>query len=123
MNIKVKYFFIINSILALFFGLGFLIVPDFLMPLFGFSVANDGPLAFRFFGVYVLGTSILTFAVRNEVHSPARRAIIFNLFVIYILLDIVKLFFCDLTNPMIWILFVINTIFVVAYGNFILHPE
>jgi len=123
MKIKVKYFFILNSILALIVGLGFLIVPDFLMPLFGLSVANDGPLAFRFFGVYVLGTSILTFAVRKEAPSPARRAIIFYLFVIHILLDILELVFCDLTNVMIWILFVINTIFVVAYGNFILHPE
>lgn len=123
MNIKVKYFFIVNSILTLFFGLGFLIIPDFLMPLFGFSVAGDGPLAFRFFGALILGISILTFAVRNEVPSPARRAIIFYLFVIYILLDILKLIFCDLTNPMIWIMFAIHTTFVVAYGSFLLHPE
>lgn len=122
MNIKIKYFFIVNSILALIFGLGFLFIPDFLMPLFGFSVAGDGPLGFRFFGALVLGISILTFAVRNEDPSQARRAIIFFLFVIYILLDILKLFFCDLTNPMIWIMFAIHTIFVVAYGYFLLHP-
>jgi len=123
MNIKVKYFFLVNSILALFFGLGFLIVPALLMPLFGFSIASDGPLAFRFFGAVLLGTSILTFGVRNEAPSPARRAVIFNLFVTYILLDIVKLFFCDITNAMIWIMFVIHTIFVVAYGYFLLQPE
>lgn len=120
MKIKVKYFFIINSILALFFGLGFLIVPDLLIPLFGFP---DDPLGFRFFGALVLGIAILAFAVRNEGPSPARRAIIFDLFVVYILLDILKLFFCDLTNVMIWIMFVIHTIFVVAYGSFLLNPE
>jgi len=123
MNFKLKYVFIVNAILALIFGLGFLIIPDILMPLFGFSVANDGPLAFRFFGVYVLGTSILVSAVRKEDPSPIRRAIIFYLFVIHILLDILELIFCDLTNPMIWVLFVINTIFVVAYGYFLLHPD
>jgi hypothetical protein len=45
------------------------------------------------------------------------------LFVYFILLDIVKLFFCDLTNAMILIMLVIHTIFVVAYGYFLLHPE
>lgn len=120
MKIEIKYFFIVNSILALFFGLGFLILPDFLMPLFGFP---DGPLGFRFFGAVILGTSVLLFAVRNEAPSPARRAIIFYLFVYFILLDIVKLFFCDLTNAMIWIMLVIHTIFIVAYGYFLLHPE
>ena len=122
MNIKVMYFFILNSILALIFGLGFLIVPDLLMPLFGFSTANDGPVAFRFFGAYLLGTSILTFAIRNEVHSSARRSVIFYLFVVHILLDILELFFCDLTNVLIWILFAVNMLFVVAYGYFLLHP-
>ena len=123
MNFKVKYVFIVNSILTLIFGLGFLIIPDILMPLFGFSILNDGPLAFRFFGSVVIGLSILTAAVRNEEPSPIRRAVIFQLFVMYILLDVLKLMFCNLTNPMIWVMFVIHTLLVVAYGFFLLNPD
>lgn len=122
MNIKAMYIFILNSILALIFGIGFLIFPELLMPLFGFSIANDGPTAFRFFGAYLLGTSILTFAVRNEVPSSARRAVIFYVFVVHILLDILILFTCDLTNVLVWILFAVNLLFVIAYGYFLLHP-
>ncbi len=54
---KIRTLFIVNSILATFFGLGFLLVPDFLFKLLGFSTAADGPLAMRFFGIAVLGVS------------------------------------------------------------------
>ncbi len=119
MNFKVKYIFIFNAVLALFFGLGFMFIPEILMTMIGFSDEADGPTAFRFFGILVFGISILTFAVRNEDTSSVRRSIILFLFIAYVLMVVFHFIFCDLSNLMLWFVIVIHTILAIAYGYFL----
>jgi len=117
---QVKYVFIFNSIAALILGLGFVFFPEILMTMIGFSNAADGPTAFRFCGIFVLGVSILTFISRNEEDSSSRQSIIFFLFIIYALMDVFHFIFCDLTNLMVGFVIGIDTLLFVAYGYFFL---
>ena len=85
---KIRPIFIVNSIIATVFGLGFMFIPDFLWSLLGFSTEADGPLAMRFFGIMVLGVGVLTFSARNAPDSISRKAIVLFLFTIYTLIPI-----------------------------------
>ena len=105
MKLQAKYVFIFNFIIAIFFGLGFMFIPDILMTMIGFSGIADGPNAFRFFGIVVFGAGILTFLVRNEGESNARK-----------LINIFLLVFGDITNLMLWFTFILHILMIIAYG-------
>ncbi len=115
MNLQAKYVFIFNSITAILFGLGFMFMPDILMTLIGFSNVADGPTAFRFFGIAVFGTSILTFLVRNEESSTARQAIMITQVINFALINIFLLIFGDLANLMLWSTFFLHILMIIAY--------
>jgi len=51
-KIELKHIFIFQTIAASLFGLGFMIMPAFIMTLLGLSVEADGPLSMRFFWNY-----------------------------------------------------------------------
>ncbi|MFW9829977.1 MAG: hypothetical protein ACFFEY_20575 [Candidatus Thorarchaeota archaeon] len=121
MNLKAQYVFIINSIIAILFGLGFMFIPDMLMTLIGFSNAADGPTAFRFFGITVFGASVLTFLVRNEGSSAAGRAIMISQVINFILINIFLIIFGDLTNLMLWFTIILHILLIVAYCYLLLQ--
>ncbi|MFX1454738.1 MAG: hypothetical protein ACFFDB_05125 [Promethearchaeota archaeon] len=115
MNLQAKYVFIFNSIIALIFGLGFMFMPDILMTMIGFSSGADGPTAFRFFGISVFGACILTFLVRNEDSSTARKAIMITQVINFVLINVFLLIFGDITNLMLWFTFIIHILMIIAY--------
>jgi hypothetical protein len=120
---NVNNLFIINGVLALGFGLIIMFIPEFLMEMIGFSTDADGPLAFRFFGILVFGVGLLTFSVRNEPHSTARRSIILMLSFSYIVMTIFHLVFCDLSNLMLWSLILLHGAFGIIYAYFFIKNE
>ena len=118
---KIRTLFTINSILAAIFGLGFMLAPDFLYNLLGFSTAADGPLAMRFFGIMVFGIGVLTFSARDSEDFRARRAIILTLFVVYTLMPIFHIgsqLILGKGNLMLWGVNVLHIAFAIAYGYF-----
>lgn len=116
MDLQAKHVFILNFIIAMLFGLGFMFMPDILMTMIGFSGEADGPNAFRFFGIAVFGVSILCFLVRNEEPSIARQAIIKTQIINFVLINIFHLIFGDLTNLMLWFTIFIHILMIIAYG-------
>jgi hypothetical protein len=123
---KIRTLFIANSILATFFGLGFMLIPDYLFNLLGFSTAADGPLAMRFFGIAVFGIGVLTFSARDSEDSQARRAIILMLFVVYSLMPILHIgvqLILGKGNLMLWGVNVIHIVFAMAYGYFFFRKK
>ena len=116
MKLQAKYVFIFNFIIAIFFGLGFMFIPDILMTMIGFSGIADGPNAFRFFGIVVFGAGILTFLVRNEGESNARKAIMITQVINFALINIFLLVFGDITNLMLWFTFILHILMIIAYG-------
>ena len=116
MDLQAKYVFILNFIIAILFGLGFMFIPDIIMTMMGFSGEADGPTAFRFFGITIFGVGILSFLIRNEEPSNARQAIIKTQIINFVLINIFLLIFGDLTNLMLWFTFFIHILMIIAYG-------
>ena len=117
-KIELKHIFIFNAISAFFFGLGFMIMPAFIMTLLGLSDAADGPLSMRFFGLMITGTGILVFAIRNEPHSSIRQSILIMLVFNFVIMIIFKFIFFDLQNIMVWGVIILHVVFVFFYVYF-----
>ena len=123
-KLNLKYIFLVNAILAVLFGLGFMILPKPIMTMIGFSDGADGPTAMRFFGILVFGVGIIAFGIRNEEHSPVRQTILLGFCSNYTLMTLYHFIFCDLTNLMLWSLIVLHSVFAAIYGYFfVIHMK
>jgi hypothetical protein len=122
---KIRPLFIVTSILATLFGLGFMFIPGFLTNLINFGIGGDGPLAMRFFGIMVLGVGVLTFSARDLEDLKAQKAIALPLFVIYTLMSIFHIwaiFALGVGNFMLWSIVVLHAVFAILYGIFTFKP-
>ncbi len=71
-----RTFFIVQAIVAIVFALGFLIIPRAVSHIYG---AVSGPvaiLAFRYFGVALLGIGLIFWFAKDVTDAEARRAIL-----------------------------------------------
>ena len=120
---KLKTVFTINYIIAFCFGVGFIFLPKFFMPLLGWSVAGDAPLVTRGVGIFIIGIGVLTYFTRDALKSEARRAIVLSLFAVYVLLTLYKvswllLFGIPFTLMQV-LLYAIHVGLAAAYGYFL----
>jgi hypothetical protein len=69
----------INAVLALLFGLGFLIAPGPMLSAYGATPSPELAQMARFFGSGLLGYAILTWLARGITDAGARRAIVLSL--------------------------------------------
>ena len=65
LKMKLSYVFIFNSIAALGYAIGLLIVPATVMTLHGISADPSTILMARYFGVALLGIGLVTWLARN----------------------------------------------------------
>ncbi len=77
---KTKHLFIVNSVVLLMHGLGFLLMPEATMSYYGVTLGAGGMLVARWLGGVQLGNALLTWLTRNASDSIARQAIITALF-------------------------------------------
>ncbi len=117
-KIELKHIFIFQTIAGSFFGLGFMILPAFMMTLLGLSDAADGPTSMRFFGLMIFGTAILTFGIRNETHSYMRQVILVMLIFNFTIMILFKFLFMDLQNIWVWMVIILHVVFIIFYGYF-----
>ena len=77
---KLKTLMIINSIVAIVFGVLFVIVPA--QAYSCYNITADEQLIYmgRLFGSALIGFALLTWMARNATDSDARRAIVYALF-------------------------------------------
>jgi len=73
---KLRNLFLLNTVVALLFALGFLLMPGVLLDLFGFINNAGAKLLGRFIGVELLVGGLITFLVRDSRDSNALQAII-----------------------------------------------
>ncbi|HYX08583.1 MAG TPA: hypothetical protein VE912_17770 [Bacteroidales bacterium] len=78
---KFKTVMVIKAIVCLGFGPLLLFVPGWLLNLLGTSFGPGAALTAREYGAALIGNLLLTWLGRNAGESPARQAIIWNLFV------------------------------------------
>ena len=78
---KFSTFMVIYALVSAVFGLGFVLMPGQLLPIYGVEPDAALRLIGQFFGAALLSLAILAWLVRNLSDSEARRAIILALFV------------------------------------------
>ena len=117
-ELKLKYVFIVQSVIALLFGLGFMIIPNILLNSMGLPTPADIGEPIRFFGAMVFGLSIVLFAARNEPHSSLRQAIILMAIFSHLPQLIFHILFHPLNNFMVWNIIVLDVIFISLYTYF-----
>ena len=78
---KFSTFTVIYAVVSAVFGLGFVLMPGQLLPIYGVEPDAALRLIGQFFGAALLSLAILSWLVRNLSDSETRRAIILALFV------------------------------------------
>lgn len=78
---KLRTFMAIAAVLALVFGLAFILIPAQLMSLYGVTLEAGGQWVGRYLGSAFLGIGVLTWLARNTTQGEALRAIVLGDFV------------------------------------------
>ncbi len=72
---------IVSTVLALTFGIAFVLIPEPLASLYGLTLTPAGTFIARLLGVEFVGYGLLAWFVRNAVDSEIRRAILLAFFI------------------------------------------
>jgi NAD/NADP transhydrogenase beta subunit len=78
---KLSNLMIINAIVALVYGIAFVLVPTTVLGLYGMTQGTSEALAGQFFGVTLIAIGLLTWFARKVTDSDAQRAIILSLLI------------------------------------------
>ncbi len=117
---KLQTLMIVKAAVALVLGLLLLLAPSFGFSLFGASVTGDGTFPAQEYGAAMLGTMLLTWFARNAAESPARRAIILDLFIydaIGVVITLIAIF-AGRFNILGWGILAIYLFFAAGFGYF-----
>ena len=86
MQLEAKYVFILNAIVALFFGVSFVIAPTMIMEILRqpttVVIGEGGVVMGVHYGIVLIALAILMLLIRNQPHSDFRQ----NVFLFFILL-------------------------------------
>ena len=117
---KLSIVFTANAVVALLFGLGFVIAPAATLAPYGVTIDEAGVQVARFFGAALLGYAAITWFARNTEKSSARRALVLGLFLGFGIGFVVSLVnqLSGLQNALGWSTVVLYLLFTLAYGYF-----
>ena len=73
---RLSILLILNAVIALVFGIGFVLVPGTMGTLYGMTPGPEVNLAGQFFGVELIAVGLLCWLARNVSDSAAQRAMI-----------------------------------------------
>ena len=117
---KLKTLMIINSVVAIVFGVLFVIVPA--QAYSCYNITADEQLIYmgRLFGSALIGFGILTWIARNAADSDARKAILYALFAADCIGFVVALFgqISHVVNALGWSTVVIYLLLAFGFGYF-----
>lgn len=118
---RISYWFAAAAVVALVFGLGFMLLTEQVMSIYGVKTDAPGMLAARLFGTALVGIGVLQWFARDVEDTQARRAIILGLFVLNALGFVVVLLaqFAGTVNGLGWINVAIYLILTLGYAYFL----
>jgi hypothetical protein len=118
--VNVRNLFIVNTIVALVFGLAFVLVPEQTLDLYGISLSEAGLLVGRLFGAALLSFAVLTWLTKDAMASSERQAILLALFVGDIVGFVASLLaqLNEVANALGWTTVVIYLLLGLAFGYF-----
>lgn len=117
---KRSTFMAIAALLAVVFGLGFILVPAQLMSIYGITLATAGQWVGRYLGSAFLGIGVLTWLARNAEPGEGLRAVVLGDLVLSVLGLVVAILdaISGLGNALVWSTVVIYLFLTVGFGYF-----
>jgi hypothetical protein len=117
---KLSHLFIFNAIVALVFGIGFVLLPTAVYNVFGVEVSPAANTAGQLFGVELVAVGLLCWFVQNARDSAVIPKIILALLVADLLGVIVTAMatLSGVMNPLGWITVVLYLTLVIGYAYF-----
>jgi len=74
-----KLFLAISAVIALLYGIAFILIPNVLLSAYGVQSNPSAVLGFRYFGVTLLGLGLITWLVRESRDWTALRGVLIGL--------------------------------------------
>jgi hypothetical protein len=115
---NVKSLFVVHSIIALVFGLVFVLVPTQVAAIYGVTVTAGGAFIGRLFGSSLLTFAVVLWLARNSQDSAARRALVLGFFITFIIATIVAAqgVLADVVNALGWSTVALYAVLTLCYG-------
>jgi hypothetical protein len=112
---------LIGGLLGLVFGLGFLLAPRSLLPLYGVGTDPAVVLMARFFGAALVQLGLVTYLIRNVSDPATRRGVVLGSFLGSLAGLVVALTaqFWGLVNSFGWSTVAIYGLLLLGYGSFV----
>jgi hypothetical protein len=122
---KLSNLFIFNAVVALAFGIGFVLLPATVLTVFGVEISPSVNLAGQLFGVELIAVGLLSWFVRNATDSAVLPGIILALLVADVLGLIVTTMgtLSGVLNTLGWSTVIIYLVLVVGYAYFWLRRD
>jgi hypothetical protein len=118
---NLKLFLGIGAVISVLYGAGFILIPNFLLTLYGIESSPAAILGFRYFGLTLLTLGIAAWVMKESSDWTAIRGLLLGLVVGDALGVIVSAWatLAGVTNAMGWSAFLIYLVFALAYGYFL----
>lgn len=78
---KLSVLMVINAIVALVFGIGFVLMPAQVVSMYGVTASEPLKLTAQLLGAALIGFGVLTWFARKATESDARKAILLAFFI------------------------------------------
>ena len=117
---KLSQFLSISSILALVFGIGFVLAPVELLAQYGIAADKQTAFLGRLYGSALVELGLLVWIARALVDPLGRRAIVLSGLVATVLALVIALYgqLTDVTNALGWTTVVIFALLAIGYAYF-----
>jgi hypothetical protein len=117
---KLNIFMTIAAIVAIIFGLGFILAPAAALQPYGTTTDLTGQFLGRYLGASLVGLAFVIWLTRNAAPSETRKGLLAGLFVTMLLGFVVALYdkFAGNGNSLIWLNVVIYLLLAIGFGYF-----
>ena len=117
---KLSNLFVFNSVVALVYGIGSVVMPVYMLSLHGMTQGPTEALVGQFMGVSMIAIGLITWLSRNITDSGSKKAIITGLLISDIIGFIVVLLgmLSNLMNALGWVAAGIYLVLTLGYAYF-----
>ena len=117
--------FLVYLIAEAIFGIGFLLIPGFMVSPMGVILDEASTTFARLFGSVIISIPVLLFFVRKSASLEFRRAVIYCAFT-YLLLSTIILLITQLKglmNPLGWSIVILHFVFILWFGYYLVNQR
>ena len=117
---KLSTLLVINAIIALVYGLGFLLVPTTLLSSYGMTPGPTEALMAQFFGTTLILAGLVMWLMRNVADAAAQRAIVLAFLIADVIGFIIALsgMLSGVMNGVGWSAVIIYLLLAIGYATF-----